>query len=660
MLTSALSNPMTGNFYRDKAKQPKASRSKSQPIHESRISFLPPISTSPVRPTKSFFENLLHLKPYGSLSTAGAMDNRTRVSAYGTTIISDRSSRAKMGHHSVVSGYSAHSTNDHMPHDARPLPTRLTLKFRRAGDLILFAIHWCNFARKKNQLRSMEYQSYLQTNDTPDKRMFDKTNFKIQTLDILPVVQEFFKQPTGERNLDNADQVRRCLADVKPFSRLPKVFQDQLLQKAWYECYPEQRTIIRQGERPAYFYIVLSGSAIPTFKRESDGSVETLDVLKRGCTFGDQSLLNDSKQYYTVMSKTKLELLVLWKNDFKSIFATRDRHCSKADLRYLKNHISFLRGFPLDRLNEIPNGIQHHHFGLSEIIARDSRRMKHIFIVKKGSLDVWKRLDPVDNNQDLTKSTLERLENEKIFDDQNDLTGDSRALFSDIRLGADSSGSLANALDGATRSNHSLGEDQRAASAVSTTSRSIINEDKKFPGLIDKRDRIQLIDYEALSINSTGTKLTLTNALLKQNQSANKETVRRKLAHPDKRIYVHVKTLNEGQHFGLTDMLFPNQPALTVISNECECFLLDKASFTQFVTDQYKKVVRRTETPFPNDVAFDEKYHKNEVWRRYSKKLYLETLDRLNQRHPETIKSSVNINEPKHYQHRQSILIDAI
>ena len=50
--------------------------------------------------------------------------------------------------------------------------------------------------------------------------------------------------------------------------------------------YPEQRAIVRQGERSTCFYIVLSGSAIPTYKRATDGSIETLDVLKRGSTFG--------------------------------------------------------------------------------------------------------------------------------------------------------------------------------------------------------------------------------------------------------------------------------------------------------------------------------------------------------------------------------------
>lgn len=50
--------------------------------------------------------------------------------------------------------------------------------------------------------------------------------------------------------------------------------------------FPERRTIIRQDERPAYFYIVLSGSAIPTYKSDGASSAATLDVLERGSTFG--------------------------------------------------------------------------------------------------------------------------------------------------------------------------------------------------------------------------------------------------------------------------------------------------------------------------------------------------------------------------------------
>jgi hypothetical protein len=62
---------------------------------------------------------------------------------------------------------------------------------------------------------------------------------------------------------------------------------------------------------------------------------------------------------------------------------TNDRHCSKDDLRFLKyfkkkrifnylnfilnrNHVSLLRGFPIEHLSEIPNAIQHCHYGYIE------------------------------------------------------------------------------------------------------------------------------------------------------------------------------------------------------------------------------------------------------------------------------------------------------
>jgi hypothetical protein len=39
--------------------------------------------------------------------------------------------------------------------------------------------------------------------------------------------------------------------------------------------------------------------------------------------------------------------------------------------------------------------------------------MKHLFIVKKGSLAIWKRLDPNGYNQEITKINSERIENDK-------------------------------------------------------------------------------------------------------------------------------------------------------------------------------------------------------------------------------------------------------
>ncbi|CAF3648129.1 unnamed protein product [Rotaria sordida] len=408
------------------------------------------------------------------------------------------------------------------------------------------------------------------------------------------------------------------------------------MRKILWKNYPEQRTIVRQGERPAYFYIILSGSAIPTYKRATDGNVETLDVLKRGCTFGEKGLMTDSTQNFTVVSKTNIELLVIWKDDFKSIFMSKDRHCSKDNLEFLKNHVPFLHGFPIERLIEIPNAIQHCHFRQSEVIAKDSRRMKHLFIVKKA----------VDNNID------------------DEATGDNRTLFSEIQLSGDidESTSNTNALDAdfrLSRLRRSSIDDQRVPSVLSAASQIVVNDIKKFPGLVDKRDRLLLIDYDKLSVNSNITKSTSTNISTKPRRSTVK-TSKPKLISPNSMIYVHVKTLNEGQHFGLTDMLFPNQPVLTLVGNECECLLLNKSSFIHLASDQYKQSVRRSEIPFPNDAAFYKTYHTNEVWKRFTKHIYLDAFGHMIQQHPQHIKRSTNINQQKHYQQQQkTILIGA-
>jgi len=52
-------------------------------------------------------------------------------------------------------------------------------------------------------------------------------------------------------------------------------------------------------------------------------------------------------------------------------------------------------------------------FRQSEVIARDTRRMKHIFVVKKGSFMIWKRLDPDGHIPKLSKHDFDQIEDEK-------------------------------------------------------------------------------------------------------------------------------------------------------------------------------------------------------------------------------------------------------
>jgi hypothetical protein len=49
----------------------------------------------------------------------------------------------------------------------------------------------------------------------------------------------------------------------------------------------------------------------------------------------------------------------------------------------------------------------------AEVIARDTRQMKHIFVVKQGSIMIWKRLDPDGRVPKLSKHDFDQMDDEK-------------------------------------------------------------------------------------------------------------------------------------------------------------------------------------------------------------------------------------------------------
>lgn len=127
--------------------------------------------------------------------------------------------------------------------------------------------------------------------------------------------------------------------------------------------------------------------------------------------------------------------------------------------------------------------------------------MKHIFVVKKGSFAIWKRLDPDGHVPKLSKHDFDP--NEKSWDfilfkkiinqfilviDENDddaqeATGDNNTLFSEIQISGDideitTSGSAFDEDFRISRLRRPTVFDRRTASGLSTRSNSTINVEK--------------------------------------------------------------------------------------------------------------------------------------------------------------------------------------
>lgn len=121
MPSSPISMPIVGSHTRrDKTQQTNLNRSTSQPVVDYRCNYLSPASSTVTHPMKNFVGNLLHLTPNRYISPFNTLANHSKLSSsLSTTIPSDRSSRAKVAHTSVISSFSVRSLNPQSPHEIR-------------------------------------------------------------------------------------------------------------------------------------------------------------------------------------------------------------------------------------------------------------------------------------------------------------------------------------------------------------------------------------------------------------------------------------------------------------------------------------------------------------------------------------------------------------
>jgi hypothetical protein len=106
--------------HRDHSLPNNLNRSTSQPVAEYHYNYLLPHNSNLTHPMKNFVGNLLHLPPNRYISPFNTLANRSKLSSsLSTTIHSERSSRVKVAHTSVVSSFSIRSLNARSPQEIR-------------------------------------------------------------------------------------------------------------------------------------------------------------------------------------------------------------------------------------------------------------------------------------------------------------------------------------------------------------------------------------------------------------------------------------------------------------------------------------------------------------------------------------------------------------
>jgi hypothetical protein len=95
-----------------------------------------------------------------------------------------------------------------------------------------------------------------------------------------------------------------------------------------------------------------------------------------------------------------------------------------------------------------------------------------------------------------------------------------------------------------------------------------------------------------------------------------------------KATYLLIRNLYKGEHVGLADILYDNQPSMQLISNGCECILLPKDQFIQNVTVNYLVELRKMQGPIPKLDLIKNDYKVYLNWKDYTNKQLIKSINK--------------------------------
>ncbi|XP_041362226.1 uncharacterized protein LOC121378215 [Gigantopelta aegis] len=87
-------------------------------------------------------------------------------------------------------------------------------------------------------------------------------------------------------------------------------------------------------------------------------------------------------------------------------------------------------------------------------------------------------------------------------------------------------------------------------------------------------------------------------------------------------MYIMVQVLERGQYFGVSNMVYPEQPSLYLVSNGAECIVISKKFFLEKASEASMRYLRQTECPFPTDDYLQKNLQDYVNWKAHRAKMY--------------------------------------
>nr|XP_054773342.1 cyclic nucleotide-binding domain-containing protein 2-like [Lytechinus pictus] len=410
---------------------------------------------------------------------------------------------------------------------------------------------------------------------TFDKKYFRakrETRFTKEVTNVLSLEAE-------ERTLDQLKVALRGLQSISSFAEYPLHIQEKLVRVAYFYSIPEKKVIIRQGHIAENFYFIVTGE-VSVVKTEADpitSEVISTEIgrFRKGDCFGELELLHGDPRPCSITAEEPCQIIAIEKEDFMEMFI-REGDAGK-EIEHLKflRALPFLKGWPVQKLNEHPQMCLVHFFKRSSVIVRDSNRSEWLYIIKSGSCQVIKQLKDTQSMPAPRRphQTINPTPEKSAFNPRDGLHIGSK-------------------IDSRRRKTFMTSE---------TSSMSLFDDTASPPRRVDK----------------------------KSSTSPTEE-----VKEMDRVVFVQVGMLHAKDVFGLPMLCRENgisdvdQPSLSLVSRGAECIMLNKKFYldeaSEFVYRHLKEIVR----PYPLGQTLQEHLQLHTNWSNYKKQAVSDVLSK--------------------------------
>ncbi|XP_013417241.1 uncharacterized protein LOC106178564 isoform X2 [Lingula anatina] len=566
-------------------------------------------------------------------------------------------------------------------------------KFRRIARVILVCISWCRFSYQRAEERKDEFLSLAQYHDQPNQTvdgqelLFDLSYFKVKQAERIPQEAKRILQKQPERRTEKElKYLLIMLRTIKSFSEYPIRMQKRMCSVSWYEGYESKRAIVRQGHPPSAFYFILSGTVVITVLEENSHVPRTICFLHRGMEFGELALISRSIRQATVVSKTAVELLCISLEDFEEIFMSGGmKNVNDPDHNKFLRSVPFLRMYPLDKLAQ--EACVFHFFSRGQVLVRDSSYSDWIYIVKSGSVSVLKKLRRVDrkrknpedekdnvsdkaSSSSLTKISSPRQRKKSKTKSLDNLDEKGEVPISTRDLGKTLPGlynkdDRMGLIDYDTviqeYEKHNIDEETELEEANDNVLRLPIINQTRTPSAPSSAGspeaQVQITENEIVKLPEIGptTKGVYFSQSRKRKKNveehvkykednfvlvSGRKTIADDLDNKPVKIhelteadlypeFIEVQVLERGQYFGVSSLVFPEQPSLSLVSNGADCILISKKAFMEHCDEKMMRYLRKTEIPYQTDDEMQQKLKEQVGWEFHRNVTYSKTAQKV-------------------------------